>query len=263
MRRSRTSSGQEVPLTSDYTFNLGVNWAKPMSNGLEFVVRSDLHSIGDTYWGPGDPAGFGLLGLEPDRARSRQRRRRCASACRATIGRRSSGRRTCSTRNTTTSSRTRSSGRRCRSAGASSTRRTSSQRLARRKRAHFGRSAPASFWSEVAGSERRYAAITMPKPSILFLTPSMRAQCQRPCGVDDTTGTPIALLERHDDVERAQAAARHHERVGFAGRRMRVDAELVQDLGRAAAFGNALEAQALRRHDLEAVLGEENSRAAP
>ena len=27
-----------------------------MSNGLEFVVRSDLHTIGDTYWGPGDPA---------------------------------------------------------------------------------------------------------------------------------------------------------------------------------------------------------------
>jgi iron complex outermembrane receptor protein len=53
--------GQEVPLTSDYTFNLGVNWIKPMSNGLEFVVRSDLHTIGDTYWGPGDPAGFGPL----------------------------------------------------------------------------------------------------------------------------------------------------------------------------------------------------------
>ena len=53
--------GQEVPLTSDYTFNLGVNWTRPMSNGLEFVLRSDLHSIGDTYWGPGDPAGFGPL----------------------------------------------------------------------------------------------------------------------------------------------------------------------------------------------------------
>lgn len=30
-----------------------------------------------------------------------------------------------------------------------------------------------------------YAAITSPKPSILSLTPSMRAQCQRPCGVDE------------------------------------------------------------------------------
>jgi iron complex outermembrane receptor protein len=48
--------GQEVPLTSDYTFNFGVNWTKPMSNGFEFVMRSDFHSIGDTYWGPGDPS---------------------------------------------------------------------------------------------------------------------------------------------------------------------------------------------------------------
>lgn len=54
--------GQEVPLTSDYTFNLGVNWIKPMSNGLDFVLRSDVHTIGDTYWGPGDPAAAGPLG---------------------------------------------------------------------------------------------------------------------------------------------------------------------------------------------------------
>jgi iron complex outermembrane receptor protein len=53
--------GQEVPLTSDYTFNLGVNWTKPMANGFEFVWRTDFRSIGDTYWGPGDPAGFGPL----------------------------------------------------------------------------------------------------------------------------------------------------------------------------------------------------------
>jgi iron complex outermembrane receptor protein len=53
--------GQEVPLTSDYTFNFGINWAKPLSSGREFILRTDLHSIGDTYWGPGDPAGFGLL----------------------------------------------------------------------------------------------------------------------------------------------------------------------------------------------------------
>ncbi len=53
--------GQEVPLTSDYTFNLGFNYAKPLDNGLEFVWRTDLHTIGDTYWGPGDPAGFGPL----------------------------------------------------------------------------------------------------------------------------------------------------------------------------------------------------------
>ena len=34
----------------------------PLSNGLDFVLRSDLHSIGDTYWGPGDPGAPGLLG---------------------------------------------------------------------------------------------------------------------------------------------------------------------------------------------------------
>jgi iron complex outermembrane receptor protein len=54
--------GQEVPLVSDYTINLGFNYTKPMQNGLEFVARTDLHSIGDTYWGPGDPGAFGPLG---------------------------------------------------------------------------------------------------------------------------------------------------------------------------------------------------------
>jgi iron complex outermembrane receptor protein len=48
--------GKEVPLTSDYTFNLGINWTKPLKSGREFVFRTDLHTIGDTYWGPGDPA---------------------------------------------------------------------------------------------------------------------------------------------------------------------------------------------------------------
>jgi iron complex outermembrane receptor protein len=48
--------GQAVPLTSDYTFNLGINWTKPLASGREFILRTDLHSIGDTYWGPGDPA---------------------------------------------------------------------------------------------------------------------------------------------------------------------------------------------------------------
>ena len=48
--------GQEAPLSSDYTVNLGLNYTKPLNNGLEFTARGDLHSIGDTYWGPGDPA---------------------------------------------------------------------------------------------------------------------------------------------------------------------------------------------------------------
>lgn len=53
--------GQQVPLVSDYTFNLGVNYTRPLRNGLELVVRGDLQSIGDTYWGPGDPATVGPL----------------------------------------------------------------------------------------------------------------------------------------------------------------------------------------------------------
>jgi iron complex outermembrane receptor protein len=48
--------GRQVPLVSDYTVNLGLNWIKPLSNGFEFVARGDWHSIGDTYWGPGDPS---------------------------------------------------------------------------------------------------------------------------------------------------------------------------------------------------------------
>ena len=48
--------GKQVPLVSDYTFNLGMSYTKPLQNNLEFVVRGDYHIIGDTYWGPGDPA---------------------------------------------------------------------------------------------------------------------------------------------------------------------------------------------------------------
>jgi iron complex outermembrane recepter protein len=48
-------AGKHVPLVSDYTVNLGANWVKPLSNGMDFVVRGDYRIIGDTYWGPGDP----------------------------------------------------------------------------------------------------------------------------------------------------------------------------------------------------------------
>lgn len=50
--------GQEVPLTSDYTVNLGGTWHKPLAklSGAEFMLRGDYRIIGDTYWGPGDPA---------------------------------------------------------------------------------------------------------------------------------------------------------------------------------------------------------------
>jgi len=46
--------GQEVPLVSDYTFNLGGTYRKPLQNGARFFIRADYQIIGDTYWGPGD-----------------------------------------------------------------------------------------------------------------------------------------------------------------------------------------------------------------
>jgi iron complex outermembrane recepter protein len=48
--------GQEVPLTSDYTVNLGGTWHKPLAKlaGAEFTLRGDYRIIGDTYWGPGN-----------------------------------------------------------------------------------------------------------------------------------------------------------------------------------------------------------------
>jgi iron complex outermembrane receptor protein len=49
--------GGHVPLTSDYTFNLGAKWTKPLPRGgLDFVIRGDYREVGKTYWGPGDPS---------------------------------------------------------------------------------------------------------------------------------------------------------------------------------------------------------------
>jgi iron complex outermembrane receptor protein len=49
--------GQHVPLSSDYTFNLGATWTKPTQafGGADLVLRGDYRIIGKTYWGPGDP----------------------------------------------------------------------------------------------------------------------------------------------------------------------------------------------------------------
>jgi iron complex outermembrane receptor protein len=47
--------GQQVPLVSDYTFNLGSTYRRPLQNGAEFFIRGDYRIIGKTYWGPGDP----------------------------------------------------------------------------------------------------------------------------------------------------------------------------------------------------------------
>jgi iron complex outermembrane receptor protein len=50
-------AGQHVPLSSDYTFNLGATWTKPVQafGGADLVLRGDYRIIGETFWGPGDP----------------------------------------------------------------------------------------------------------------------------------------------------------------------------------------------------------------
>jgi len=49
-------AGQQVPLAPEYTANIGVNWTRPISSGLSFVVRGDWREVGETWWGPGDVA---------------------------------------------------------------------------------------------------------------------------------------------------------------------------------------------------------------
>jgi iron complex outermembrane receptor protein len=55
--------GQHVPLSSDYTLNLGATWTKSTNafGGADLVLRGDYRIIGKTYWGPGDPAAAGPL----------------------------------------------------------------------------------------------------------------------------------------------------------------------------------------------------------
>ena len=51
--RAPTDVGNEAPLVSQYTVNLGVNYRKPFgSSGLAGVIRADVERIGPTYWYP-------------------------------------------------------------------------------------------------------------------------------------------------------------------------------------------------------------------
>jgi iron complex outermembrane receptor protein len=52
-RRAATDVGNQAPLVSEYTVNLGAQWRAPLgSTDLALVVRPDLQIIGDTYWYP-------------------------------------------------------------------------------------------------------------------------------------------------------------------------------------------------------------------
>jgi iron complex outermembrane receptor protein len=46
--------GNQAPLVSEYTVNLGLNYRAPLpfADGLDFFVRPDFRIIGDTYWYP-------------------------------------------------------------------------------------------------------------------------------------------------------------------------------------------------------------------
>jgi iron complex outermembrane receptor protein len=60
-------AGAHVPLSSDYTFNLGATWTKPTQafGGADLVLRGDYRIIGKTYWGPGDPGAPPPLAWDP------------------------------------------------------------------------------------------------------------------------------------------------------------------------------------------------------
>jgi iron complex outermembrane recepter protein len=53
-RRAPTDVGNQAPLVSEYTLNLGAQLRRPFSSGggLSFFIRPDVQIIGDTYWYP-------------------------------------------------------------------------------------------------------------------------------------------------------------------------------------------------------------------
>jgi iron complex outermembrane receptor protein len=53
-RRAPTDVGNEAPLVSEYTLNLGAQLRRPFGTGdsLSFFIRPDFQIIGDTYWYP-------------------------------------------------------------------------------------------------------------------------------------------------------------------------------------------------------------------
>jgi iron complex outermembrane receptor protein len=50
--RSPTDVGNQAPLVSEYTVNLGANFRMPFGGSYEFFLRPDFRIIGDTWWWP-------------------------------------------------------------------------------------------------------------------------------------------------------------------------------------------------------------------
>ena len=44
--------GNEAPLVSDVTYNLGAQWRQPITDGLDFTLRADYRHVGRTWWEP-------------------------------------------------------------------------------------------------------------------------------------------------------------------------------------------------------------------
>ncbi|MGH8248043.1 MAG: TonB-dependent receptor domain-containing protein, partial [Gammaproteobacteria bacterium] len=52
--RDPNDAGNEAPLVSEYTFNIGAQYRRPLGtwNGVGFFIRADYQIIGPTYWYP-------------------------------------------------------------------------------------------------------------------------------------------------------------------------------------------------------------------
>jgi iron complex outermembrane receptor protein len=50
--RAATDVGNQAPLVSEYTINLGANLRIPFGGSYEFFIRPDFRIIGDTWWWP-------------------------------------------------------------------------------------------------------------------------------------------------------------------------------------------------------------------
>jgi iron complex outermembrane receptor protein len=66
--------GNQAPLVSEYTVNVGGQYRRPIAAGLNAFLRMDFQQIGDTYWDPQnstvrDPVDLldARLGIEGDR----------------------------------------------------------------------------------------------------------------------------------------------------------------------------------------------------
>lgn len=47
-----TTIGNQAPLVTEDTINLGLQYTRPLGNGLAFFVRGDYQRLGDTWWDP-------------------------------------------------------------------------------------------------------------------------------------------------------------------------------------------------------------------